>query len=70
MTLDEAKQLFGFKWNYELAVILDITPAAVSGWNPENIPEKRELQVLKKANLLQMPTASQNVSLSASESNI
>lgn len=70
MTLDEAKQLFNFKWDYELADILDITPAAVSGWDPTCIPEKREFQILKKAALLKMPTHSQNVSLNASESNI
>lgn len=51
MTLDEAKQMLGCKWDYELAAILGITPPSISGWNPECIPEKREFQVLKKISI-------------------
>jgi len=49
MTLDDAKNLLNCRFNYELADLLGISNAAISGWNEEKIPELRVYQVTKKA---------------------
>lgn len=52
MTLDEAKKKLNCKKSKDLAALLEISPEAVSQWNPECIPKLREYEVLEKALLL------------------
>ncbi|MBJ9954962.1 hypothetical protein I5735_18295 [Acinetobacter baumannii] len=71
MTLDDAKKKLNCRFNYELADLLGISNAAISGWNEQKIPELREYQIHKKAIELQqaqhMPV---NLQSSAQQSNI
>lgn len=52
MTLDEAKKKLNCKKSKDLAALLEISPEAVSQWNPECIPKRREYEVQEKALLL------------------
>ena len=49
MTRDEAKAKLNCKSSKELAEILNISPEAVSQWDPLCIPKRREYEVLEKA---------------------
>ncbi|MCL6246501.1 Cro/CI family transcriptional regulator [Acinetobacter sp. ANC 4945] len=52
MTLDDAKKKLKCSKSKQLAALLDISPEAVSQWNPACIPKRREYEVLEKALLL------------------
>ncbi|MDH1712833.1 MAG: ribonuclease D [Acinetobacter sp.] len=69
MTLDEAKQKLNCKKSKDLAAFLEISPEAVSQWNPKCIPKRREYEVLEKALLLGF-AHKQTVNQNFAESNV
>ena len=69
MTLDEAKQKLNCKKSKDLAAFLEISPEAVSQWNPECIPKRREYEVLEKELLFGL-VHKQTVNQNFAESNV
>ncbi|WP_215900679.1 Cro/Cl family transcriptional regulator [Acinetobacter sp. TUM15064] len=69
MTLDEAKKKLNCKKSKDLAALLEISPEAVSQWNPECIPKRREYEVLEKELLLGL-VHKQTVNQNFAESNV
>lgn len=69
MTLDEAKKKLNCKKSKDIAALLEISPEAVSQWNPKCIPKRREYEVLEKALLLGC-VHKQTVNQSFAESNV
>lgn len=69
MTLDEAKKKLNCKKSKDIAALLEISPEAVSQWNPKCIPKRREYEVLEKALLLGC-AHKQTLNQSFAESNV
>lgn len=71
MTLDEAKKLLNCDFDKDLADILDISPAAISKWDKEEIPQLRAYQVREKYNELKVLSSHvQNLPVFTAECNI